>query len=85
MSPDTTKYLIEMVHEMNTKLNQSLHHVKNNETNESFIAYRNVVAEMLELSLVKLLNPLCRQHPNLMPSELFIPESYMKKPDDSGL
>jgi len=85
MTPETTKYVIETIEKINNLLDETVFHVKSNETPETLAAYRAIVGEMLELSLTKLINPLCRQHPNLKPEDLFLPESYMKKPDTSGL
>jgi hypothetical protein len=85
MSPNTTEYLLKLHGEIDVMLKQSLVDVKSNETNESYLAYREVVMDILEISLLKLINPLCRQHPNLMPAGLTIPDSYMKKEDKTGL
>lgn len=85
MSPDSTEYLLNLHGEIDVMLKQSLVHVKSNETNESYLAYREVVMDILEVSLLQLINPLCRQHPHLKPTGLVIPDSYMKKADNSGL
>lgn len=85
MTPETSQYVIETMRQINILLDESVTRVKDKETAESLEAYRAVIGEILELSLTKLINPLCRQHPDLKPEGLFLPDSYMMRPDTSGL
>jgi hypothetical protein len=85
MSPDSSAHLLKVHGEIDGLLKQSLAFVKSNEASDNYLAYRDIVAEIMEVTLTRLVNPLCRQHPQLKPASLFIPDTYMKKDDDSGL
>lgn len=85
MSPKSAEYLINLHWEIDRMLKQSLVHIKDAESNDNYLAYREVIADILEVTLTGLFNPLYRQHPTLKPDEFFIPESYMNKADNSGL
>lgn len=85
MTPKSAEYLINLHKEIDSQLKQSLVHIKDAESPENYRAYQEVVMDILEVTLTRLFNPLCRQHPSLKPEGLFIPASYMSKGDNSGL
>jgi hypothetical protein len=85
MNLENAKQITDAVLQFSGELDQSLERVKGSESSEVFEAYRTVVGEVLEQLLTRLLNPLYRQHREIMPQDFFIPEAYLDAPDDSGL
>jgi hypothetical protein len=75
----TAKSISGLMIDFQGRLNDSLITVKKNCSEDEFLQYRDKVSQILSFMLVKILNPLYVENPELKPSELYVPGISEKK------
>jgi hypothetical protein len=85
MKETNAKVVTEKIWAAIELLNETISHVHETEPTDIYLVYRDSVTEAWEILISKLLNPLYRQHRQLMPEDLGLTQAYLDAPDDSGL
>jgi hypothetical protein len=85
MKETNAKVVTEKIWAAIELLNQTISHVHETEPTDIYLVYRDSVTEAWEILISKLLNPLYRQHKQLMPEDFGLTQTYLDAPDDSGL
>lgn len=70
MTPTTAQEVSNLMLSLGKQLSDSVRAVKKNESEAEFLRYRAAVAKILATMQDEIMNPLYREHPDLMPDAL---------------
>lgn len=74
MEINTARTISQLVLDVSGQLDESVRIAKDGCSPEEFLSYRRKVGEIMGSILIDILNPLFREHPELTPEGLVVPE-----------